>query len=243
MSLYIPYVYAYSHIEQIRCDMMNAIENCYGLGKVSHIDLVLKMDQNSSHFYQAYVHFEFWNDTEVARKWQLELNSKPDQAQILYYYIGYEINSMRQYHWKVMKNLSKKYVSSERKLSLNIEEKQEIGIEPTIKPQKQMTNKDFSDLVNAPLKKQKKCICDSESLDSCAKKIDFTNIEELEQLLDHSDYDERAKNRLNYLSSTVITLNREKTALLAEIERLYCEIKIRDNRLSWYNLQLNKLDN
>jgi len=162
----------------------------------------------------------------------------------LYYCIGYEVNSVRQYHWKVMKNLSKKHISGNRKQSLNIEEKQEISIET---PQKQMTNKDFSDLVNAPIKKQEKSICDSESLESCAKKIDFSdNFEEGEQIhthYDYVDYVERSENRLKYLASTANRLNDEKMELLEEIERLKCEIKIRDNRLSWFHLQLNKFNN
>jgi len=257
MSLYISYVYSYSHIEQIRCDMMNAIEKFYGLGKVSYIDLILKMDQNSRHFYQAYIHFEFWNDTEIARKWQFELNSKPEQPQILYYCIGYEVNSVRQYHWKVMKNLSKKHVSGERKLSLNIEEnkeKQEISVEPTT-PQKQMTNKDFSDLMNAPIKKQEKEMV--ESLENCSKRLDFDEDEEFNQQIDEfynelekenmklvsSDYADKLENRVNYLTSEANLLYEEKMNLLEEIERLKCEIKMRDNRLSWYNLQFNKLNN
>jgi hypothetical protein len=221
--------------------MINAIENYIELGKVSHIDLVMKTDHNFRYFYQAYIHFEYWNDTEIAKKWQNELNSNPEIAQILYYCISSDV-SVRQYYWKVMKNLSKKHVSGNRKLSLNIEEnkKQEVSVET---PQKQMTNKDFSDLVNAPIKKQEKSICDSESLESCAKKIDFSdNFEEGEQIQTHSDYVERIENRLKYLASTANRLNDEKMELLEEIEMLKCEIKMKDSTICYLHLQLNKLE-
>jgi hypothetical protein len=246
MSLYIPYVYAYKHIhkniESIEHDMTKAIELGYELGKVSHIDFVLKWDKDFRYFYQAYVHFEYWNDTEIARKWQQELNANPEIPQILYYWTGYNVNTLRKHHWKVMKNLSKKHVSGNRKLSLNIEEnkKQEVSVET---PQKQMTNKDFSDLVNAPIKKQEKSICDSESLESCAKKIDFSdNFEEGEQIQTHSDYVERIENRLKFLASTANRLNDEKMELLKEIEILKCEIKMKDSTICYLHLQLNKLE-
>ena len=139
-----------------------------------------------------------------------------------------------------MKNLSKKHVSGNRKQSLNLEEKQEISVET---PQKQMTNKDFSDLMNAPIKTQEKSMCDSESLESCAKKIDFSdNFDEGEQKQSHSDYVERIENRLKYLASTANRLNDEKMELLEEIEMLKCQIKIKDNTICYLNLQLNKLE-
>lgn len=192
MSLYIPFLYIYDQIDTIKRDIKNVIENNYQLGKVSHIDTVVKLGgkYNSEYIYGAFVHFEYWNNNNIAKNWQHDLTIKPHIPKQLYYQAFNKYGYTQSYFWQVLKNMSKKHTNSgHRKQSLNINETIQDSSNIYETPTKQMTNKDFSDLVNAPIKKEKKLkpfnyceICDKLEFDDSEE-----SNEELEQNLDENE--------------------------------------------------------
>lgn len=192
MSLYIPFVYPYQTAETIKRDMINIIEKDYELGKVSHIDFVMKLGGpvgNQFH-YKAYIHFQYWNNNIIAGWWQNDLTSTPDFSKKLFYRDFNKYGVEKSYFWQVLKNNSKKHTTSgQRKLSLVVDENKNEPSNKYETPVKQMTNKDFSDLVNAPIKKEKKLkpfnyceICDKLEFDD-SEEVN----EELEQNLDENE--------------------------------------------------------
>lgn len=193
MSLYIPFVYPYQTVDTIKRDMTNIIEREYELGKVSHIDFVMKLGgpKDQPYHYTAYIHFQYWNNNLIAGWWQNDLTTTPDVPKKLFYRDFNKYGVVKNYFWQVFKNISKKHTTiGQRKLSLVIDEKKNELSNVYETPTKQMTNKDFSDLVNAPIKKEKKIkpfgyceICDNLNFDD----IDMEYKEESEQQIDKNE--------------------------------------------------------
>lgn len=193
MSLYIPFVYPYQMAETIKRDMTNVIEKDYELGKVSRIDLVMKLGGPMGHqfHYKAYIHFQYWNPNIIAGWWQNDLTSTPNVAKKLFYRDFNKYGVVKSYFWQVFRNTSKKHTTSgQRKQSLNLNETKNEPLNIYETPTKQMTNKDFSDLVNAPIKKEEKTESFGHYCEICDR-LQFDDTEEvneeLEQNLDENE--------------------------------------------------------
>lgn len=95
MSLFIPRVF--ENITQER--ITKKIEEM-GLGKVSHVDLVLKKGHNDVNYNGAYIHFEYWNNTEYAQKFQVSVRDLSNETRIIY---------DTPWFWIVLENTAKKH--------------------------------------------------------------------------------------------------------------------------------------
>jgi hypothetical protein len=136
VSLYIPHVFANISKEEV----INVFEGLR-IGKVSNIDFVNKMGDHSQ-YNAVYVHFEYWYDNAAARNFQERVLNPDKEARIVY---------DDPWYWIVLENKAKKHVSGDRKprVVLDLQEKEEHS-----EPAKQMmSNKDFSELINKPVKK------------------------------------------------------------------------------------------
>ena len=137
VSLYIPHVFA-----NISKDEVINIFESLRIGKVSNIDFVIKMGDHSQQYNSAYIHFEYWHDNTAARNFQERVLNPAKEARIVY---------DDPWYWIVLENKAKKHVSGDRKprVVLDLQEKEDEDA-----PAKQMmSNKDFSDLINKPVKK------------------------------------------------------------------------------------------
>ena len=135
VSLYIPHVFANISKEEV----INIFESLR-IGKVSNIDFVNKIS-DQTHYNAAYIHFEYWHDNVAARNFQERVLNPAKEARIVY---------DDPWYWIVLENKAKKHVSGDRKprVVLDLQEKEDEA------PAKQMmSNKDFSDLINKPVKK------------------------------------------------------------------------------------------
>jgi hypothetical protein len=137
VSLYIPHVFANISKEEV----INIFESLR-IGKVSNIDFVNKISDQSQQYNAVYIHFEYWHDNVAARNFQERVLNPDKEARIVY---------DDPWYWIVLENKAKKHVSSDRKprVVLDLQEEEEVAA-----PAKQMmSNKDFSDLINKPVKK------------------------------------------------------------------------------------------
>ena len=135
VSLYIPHVFANISKEEV----INIFESLR-IGKVSNIDFVNKISDQTQ-YNAAYIHFEYWHDNAAARNFQERVLNPAKEARIVY---------DDPWYWIVLENKAKKHVSGDRKprVVLDLQEKEDEA------PAKQMmSNKDFSDLINKPVKK------------------------------------------------------------------------------------------
>lgn len=137
VSLYIPHVFANISKE----DITNVFEHLR-IGKVSNIDFVNKIGDQAQ-YNTAYIHFEYWYDNTAARNFQERVLNPDKEARIVY---------DDPWFWIVLENKAKKHVSGDRKprIVLNLQDIEEGCITP---PAKKMTNKDFAELIKAPVKK------------------------------------------------------------------------------------------
>jgi len=138
VSLYIPHVFA-----NISKDEVINIFESLRIGKVSNIDFVNKISDQTQ-YNAAYVHFEYWHDNVAARNFQERVLNPAKEARIVY---------DDPWYWIVLENKAKKHVSGDRKprVVLDLQEKED---EDAPAPAKQMmSNKDFSELINKPVKK------------------------------------------------------------------------------------------
>jgi hypothetical protein len=137
VSLYIPHVFA-----NISKDEVINIFESLKIGKVSNIDFVNKMC-GQTQYNAVYVHFEYWYDNTVAHNFQERVLNPAKEARIVY---------DDPWYWIVLENKAKKHVSGDRKPRVVLDLQEEEAI---IVPAKQqmMSNKDFADLVNKPVKK------------------------------------------------------------------------------------------
>jgi hypothetical protein len=137
VSLYIPHVFANISKEEV----INIFESLR-IGKVSNIDFVNKIGDQSQQYNAAYIHFEYWYDNTAARNFQERVLNPAKEARIVY---------DDPWYWIVLENKAKKHVSGDRKprVVLDLQEIEEHS-EP---PKQMMSNKDFSELINKPVKK------------------------------------------------------------------------------------------
>lgn len=136
VSLYIPHVFANISKEEV----INIFESLR-IGKVFNIDFVNKIS-DQTHYNAAYIHFEYWHDNVAARNFQERVLNPAKEARIVY---------DDPWYWIVLENKAKKHVSGDRKprVVLDLQEAEEEEA-----PAKQMmSNKDFSELINKPVKK------------------------------------------------------------------------------------------
>lgn len=104
MSLYIPHVFPNFTKE----DVAKAFE-ANGIGKVKNIDFVAKMTSKDgvSKFYNAaYIHFDEWCDTIVARNFHSRVRDPIKEARLIY---------EDPWYWVVLENKARKYLPGERK--------------------------------------------------------------------------------------------------------------------------------
>jgi hypothetical protein len=135
MSLYIPHVFSNISVEKIS----HAFESL-GLGQVKKVDFVSKMG-NTGEYNAAYIHFEYWFDTDAARNFQDRVQNPDKEARLVY---------DDPWYWIVLENKSRKFVSvGGRKERLNI---QHVEV---VTPTKQLSNRDFADMFRAPSKPSK----------------------------------------------------------------------------------------
>lgn len=137
VSLYIPHVFANISKEEV----INIFESLR-IGKVFNIDFVNKIS-DQTHYNAAYIHFEYWHDNVAARNFQERVLNPAKEARIVY---------DDPWYWIVLENKAKKHVSGDRKprVVLDLQEKEE---EVTAPAKQMMSNKDFSELINKPVKK------------------------------------------------------------------------------------------
>jgi hypothetical protein len=131
MSLYIPHVFS-----NISGDKISKTFESLGLGRVKKVDLVLKMG-NTGEYNAAYIHFEYWYNTDAARNFQDRVKNPDKEARIVY---------DDPWYWIVLENKSRKIVSGSRKERLDIQ----TSVFET--PKKQLSNQDFADMFRAPSK-------------------------------------------------------------------------------------------
>lgn len=253
MSLFIPHVFENICKDQI----IQVIEKKYMLGKVKTVDTVLKADKDHNYQY-VYVHFDYWNDNGLSRRLQSDIMDPNKEARIYYMFGSSNINNDK-YYWVVLENKAKRQISGARKPRIIIEEslteKKELHEFST--PEKPMHNKDFSKLMNAPIKK-----CDEKTetlegkinkyIDECAKKIDFDEIDdnyiEEEDCMDmdeidieferqnmeliSSDYASYLENKVQDLMYIIDRLNFDKINLLTQNEMLKLDVKNQEYMMS-----------
>ena len=177
VSLYIPHVFANISKEEV----INIFESLR-IGKVSNIDFVNKISDQSQQYNAVYIHFEYWHDNVAARNFQERVLNPDKEARIVY---------DDPWYWIVLENKAKKHVSGDRKprVVLDLQEIEEHS-EP---PKQMMSNKDFSDLINKPVKKwpgQPIASGLSQPIASGLQVTDDADImEELEALMDEEECD------------------------------------------------------
>jgi hypothetical protein len=124
-GLYIPYVF-----NNITKEFMKSTIEFQGLGKVTNIDFVEKMDKNGKIYNSAFVHFEYWYDNISAIHFQERLKNPNKEARIVY---------NDPWFWVCFENTGKKVIPGQRKERINLtafsnveasfEEKEEDKIE------------------------------------------------------------------------------------------------------------------
>jgi len=180
MSLYIPHVFA--NISEDR--IINAFEGQI-IGKVKNIDLVGKMGKDGKPYNAVYIHFEYWCDNSVARNFQERVLNPNKEARIVY---------EDPWFWIVLENKAQKHVSGSRKARLEI-----VPQEVQVTPVKQLTNKDFADMLRVPYKEALKMTArldfgDADFKELC-RKIHFEDdddddeakMDEIDKFMDEED--------------------------------------------------------
>jgi hypothetical protein len=185
MSLYIPHVFSNISVEKI----IKTFESL-GLGRVKKVDLVLKMG-NTGEYNAAYIHFEYWYNTDAARNFQDRVKNPDKEARLVY---------DDPWYWIVLENKSRKIASGSRKERLNIPT---CGFET---PTKQLSNQDFADMFRAPSKASRPTTGDDPmvNLDALCRNLtlDFEGRHDIEaQIEAHTDdsSDDSLFNELEYL--------------------------------------------
>ena len=246
MSLFIPHVFENICKDQI----IQVIENKYRLGKVKTVDTILKADKDHNYQY-VYIHFDYWNDNETSRRLQNEIID-PNQEARIYYMLGSSSYNSDKYYWVVLENKGKRQLTGARKPRIVIDETpaEKKALPEFSTPEKTLKNKDFSELMNAPIKK-----CDekietlddkiNKYIDECAKKLDFDEMNddyiEEEDCIDmdeidielerenmeliSSDYASHLENRVQDLMYIIDRLNFEKMNLITQNEMLKLDVK------------------
>ena len=130
MSLYIPHVFA-----NISKEFISETFETLRIGKVNKIDFVYKLGKDAP-YNTAYVHFENWYDNTAAYNFQQRVLNPEKEARLIY---------DEPWYWIVLENKAKKHVMGDRKPRIALGLPDEIAAPFN---EKQMTNQDFSDMVN-----------------------------------------------------------------------------------------------
>jgi hypothetical protein len=101
ISLYIPHIFA-----NYTKDDVAKVFNDQNIGKVKNIDFVSKMSQDGKFYNSAYIHFEEWYNTIVARNFQARVLDTSKEARIMY---------EEPWYWIVLQNKARKFIPGERK--------------------------------------------------------------------------------------------------------------------------------
>jgi len=112
ISLYIPHIFA-----NYTKDDVAKVFNDQNIGKVKNIDFVSKMSQDGKVYNAAYVHFEEWYNTIVARNFQARVLDTSKEARLMY---------EEPWYWIVLENKARKFVPGERKPRIILD-----AVEPT----------------------------------------------------------------------------------------------------------------
>lgn len=136
ISLYIPHVFANISKEFIA----ETFENLR-IGKVINIDFVSKLGKDAQ-YNTAYVHFEYWYENTAAYNFQERVLNPEKEARLIY---------DEPWYWIVLENKAKKHMTGDRKprIALGLPD-EESDFESA---KQMMSNKDFSELINRPVKK------------------------------------------------------------------------------------------
>jgi hypothetical protein len=130
ISLYIPHVFA-----NISKKMVAETFEDLRIGNVKRVDFVYKRGSNGE-FNAVYIHFNYWYDNIAARNFQDRVLDPNREARIVY---------DEPWYWIVLENKTKKVDSTKRKPRLNLEVLANSGY--VTPPTKQMTNQDFTNLL------------------------------------------------------------------------------------------------
>jgi hypothetical protein len=106
ISLYIPHVFTNLTSEYIA----NIFESM-GIGKINHVDLVYKINKHGVAYNSAYIHFDYWFSSIVAKNFQARVLNPKKEARIMY---------DDPWYWIVMENTAKKHNPGERKVRVNL---------------------------------------------------------------------------------------------------------------------------
>ena len=184
MSLYIPHVFSNISVEKIS----HAFESL-GLGRVKKVDLVLKMG-NAGEYNAAYIHFEYWYNTDAARNFQDRVKNPDKEARIVY---------DDPWYWIVLENKSRKFVPGSRKERITI---QTSGFET---PAKQLSNQDFADMFRAPSKAPRPTVDSMVNLDALCRNLtlDFEGRHDIEAQIEAQSDDSSEDSLFAELDSLV----------------------------------------
>lgn len=108
ISLYIPHIFANFSKE----DIAHVFEE-QKIGKVKNIDLVSKINQQGQQYNTAYVHFDYWYDTAMARNFHSRVIDPNVEARLVYDKLWF---------WIVLENKARKYLPGERKPRIVIDQ-------------------------------------------------------------------------------------------------------------------------
>ena len=127
ISLYIPHVF-----KNITKDRISDVFFKLDFGKVKRVDLVLKQGKNNYTYNSAYIHFDYWNVSEMTNTFQERLKNPNKQTKVIY---------DDPWHWVVLENKSTPMIKG-RKICIQLGEDANISAK-TIKEAKKV---DFEDL-------------------------------------------------------------------------------------------------
>ena len=219
ISLYIPHVFA-----NISKKMVAETFENLRIGSVKRVDFVYKRGSNGN-FNAVYIHFNHWYDNVAAHNFQERVLNPSMEARIVY---------DEPWYWIVLENKTKKVDSTKRKPRLNLEAIANSGY--VTPPTKQMTNQDFTnllqkscqELVQSSLEEDEedfRALCRSISSEICytQEEAAFITLDEViienrnlkEQLGEYMEKAGRLQHEFNMLMDDKISLQNE-LALLKE---------------------------
>ena len=106
ISLYIPHIFA-----NFSKEFVAGLFADMNIGKVKHIDFVLKVGKDGKEYNSAYIHFEHWYENPEAREFQERVLNQNKEARIVY---------DEPWYWIVLENKSCKVESGARKPRIDL---------------------------------------------------------------------------------------------------------------------------
>jgi len=163
MSIYIPHVF-----ENITKDHIYYVFEILRIGRISHIDFIMKMSKNKP-YNCAYIHFEFWYNNIANINLQEKIRNPEKEARIVY---------DDPWFWLILENTASKTVEGERKPCINLEY---FGLSN----KKTETVDEPLKSVDEPLKSVDEIF---ESVDEIFES-DVQNMEEIQHYLEYCDFE------------------------------------------------------